>query len=111
MTLKNCSNPPASGTNVVVLHQYKRAVLCPSFSSACLKIETFLRVHKLEHVIKDDYQWKGLTWNIPKIVINSDTEHHEPHDCIGLLAEKFNLDIHSGIHECGYVLVIHASVS
>ena len=54
------------------------------------------------NVIKDDYHWRGLTWTIPKIVINSDTEHHEheqSNDCIGLLAEKFNLNINPGIHE------------
>ena len=62
------------------------------------------------NVIKDDYHWKGLTWSIPKIVINSDTEHHEheqSNDCIGLLAEKFNLNINPGIHEDGKVAILN----
>ena len=31
-----------AGENVVVLHQFKRATKCPSFSPYCLKLETYV---------------------------------------------------------------------
>ena len=82
--------------NLVILHQYRRAYLCPNFSTACLKIETFLRIHNIKYVIYDKYKWKGLDRSVPSIFINSDTELI-PKDAIGLLTDKFSLDINPGL--------------
>ena len=40
----------AVGKDVVVLHQFPRGLTCPSISPYVLKLETFLRIHRIKYV-------------------------------------------------------------
>jgi len=87
-----------AGLDVVVLHQFPRAKKAPNISPYCLKLETFLRVHKINYIVEEDNALNGPTKQAPWITFNG-VNHGDSQGCIDLLAEKFNVDVNPGMSD------------
>merc|ERR1719491_2346399 len=70
----------------------------PNISPYCLKLETFLRVHKINYIVEEDNALNGPTKQAPWITFNG-VNHGDSQGCIELLAEKFNVDPNPGMSD------------
>ena len=78
--------------HIVILHQYKRALLCPSHSVNCLIIETLLRLHQIPYKSHSNYYYKGQTDKIPLIQYGK-TKVHGFEAIMAFLQEKFSIKL------------------
>jgi len=87
-----------AGQDVVVLHQFPRAKKSPNFSPYCMKLETFLRVYKIDFIVEEGHALKGPTKQAPWITFNGENIG-DSHVCIKLLADKFKINYNPGLTE------------
>ena len=87
----------AYGKDVVVLHQFPRARFCPSPSPYPLKLETFLRLHKIKYVNDFDEPMSDKNKS-PWITING-VNIADSQLIIDYLTQHFKLQINPGLDQ------------
>lgn len=78
------------GKNVVVLHQFERGTNVPNLSPFALKVETFLRMHKIEYIVDEEECFSPDRHQCPWITINGE-DISDSELIIRLLQQKFNI--------------------
>ena len=87
----------AYGKDVVVLHQFPRARFCPSPSPYPLKLETFLRLHKISYV-NDFEEPMSDKSKSPWITING-VNIADSQLIIEYLTDHFKLEVNPGLDQ------------
>ena len=87
----------AYGSDVVVLHQFPRARFCPSPSPFPLKLETFLRLHKIKYVNDFDVPMSDKNKS-PWITING-VNVADSQLIIEYLTHHFKLQVNPGLDQ------------
>lgn len=93
-------------TPKVVLHQFPPSKNVPNLSMFCLKVETFLRLHKVPY--ENQYGWKaGRKGKLPWIEYKDD-KVVDSHSIVDYLNEKFELnkdnELTADQHALGHVI-------
>eukprot|EP00095_Tigriopus_kingsejongensis_P011044 maker-scaffold109_size355148-snap-gene-2.24 protein:Tk11044 transcript:maker-scaffold109_size355148-snap-gene-2.24-mRNA-1 annotation:"gst-n-metaxin-like protein" len=83
--------------DAVVLHQFDRALTCPSASPYVLKLETYLRAAKIKYVTYFD-QPQGAKGKSPWMTINGQ-DIADSQLCINFLNKKFHVDLDSHLSD------------
>lgn len=97
-------------SSCLILHQYKRAKLCPNFSTVCLVIETTLRLHNIPYKVKDNHKWNGITNNkLPRIKQNGQNITQNP---LEYIFKTYKIDVKKDLSEknAGLDLAFHALI-
>jgi len=85
----------AQGKDVVILHMFPRARYCPNPSPYPLKLETFLRIHKIKYVTDFEEPMSDKDKS-PWITINGENIA-DSQIAMDFLTKKFNLDSNPGL--------------
>lgn len=80
------------GKDVVMLHQFLRGKYCLNLSPFALKVETFLRLAKIEHVVDKDDPYGPTKGKCPWITLNGE-DIEDSQVIIQFLTEKFEVGI------------------
>ncbi|XP_066966537.1 failed axon connections homolog isoform X1 [Macrobrachium rosenbergii] len=82
------------GKDVVMLHQFLRGKYCLNLSPFALKLETFLRVAKIEYVVDKDNPYGPKKGKCPWVTLNGE-DVEDSQVIVQYLTEKFKVEVDS----------------